>query len=64
MKIFGRTTRRTDQTPAPCLAAIPIGPLTAEGNALLNALNSGIKGDMLAYAIKQSNQEVARRNRR
>jgi len=59
MKLF---SRKPGQTPAPAMAVCPIGPLTAEGNALLNALNSGIKGDMLAYAIKQSNEEVARRN--
>ncbi len=60
MKIFGH---KPSQTPAPTMTVIPFGPLTAEGNALLNALNTGIKGDMLAYAIKQSNEEVARRNR-
>jgi len=61
MKLFGRKPRTTD-TPAPSLHLGPIGPLTAEGNALLNALNSGITGDMLAYAIKRSNDEYASRN--
>jgi hypothetical protein len=60
MKLFGR--KQTTQTPAATMAIVPIGPLTAEGNALLNALNTGIKGDMLTYAIKKSNEEVARRN--